>query len=149
MLEYSQSLQTRWGCWGIAVSDKGICRLGFGVPFIGPMSDLWREALTGYCQGIAIADDLPVDLDNLPSFTRRVLLACREIPYGKVFSYRQLAVYMGRPTAARAVGQALSRNPIPVIIPCHRVIAADGSLGGFSAGIDMKEKLLKSENSWQ
>lgn len=145
MIQYSQSLQTRWGCWSITVSEKGICRLAFGAPLAGPMHSPWREALSGYCQGIPIPDDLPIDLHGLPDFTCRVLLACRQIPYGKVVSYQQLAINMGRPTAARAVGQALGRNPIPIIIPCHRVIAANGKLRGFSAGLAIKEELLKTE----
>ena len=69
------------------------------------------------------------------------------IPYGEVRSYGRIARALRKPQASRAVGQACGRNPVPLVIPCHRVIAANGTLGGFSAGLDIKEKLLKLEQS--
>lgn len=91
--------------------------------------------------------DLPIDLSSLTPFQREVLAVTSRIPKGKVWSYRQVAQAMGRPKASRAVGQALGRNPIPIVIPCHRVIASDGSLGGYcgSAGLDIKRWLLRHE----
>jgi len=73
--------------------------------------------------------------------------ATRLIPYGETRSYLWVAVQIGKPGAARAVGQALGRNPLPVIIPCHRVIASDGGLGGFTGGLVMKRRLLELETS--
>ena len=88
-----------------------------------------------------------LNLEVLTPFQRRVLLATREIPYGSVVSYGQLAARIGRPKAARAVGNALGANPFPIAIPCHRVIRSDGSLGGFGSGIHLKQRLLDIENA--
>lgn len=78
-------------------------------------------------------------------FQQKVWAALRTIPYGQTVCYRDIAEMIGRPAALRAVGGANGRNPIPIIIPCHRVIAADGSLGGYSLGLDLKRKLLELE----
>lgn len=78
-------------------------------------------------------------------FERKVWLTLREIPYGETRTYRWLAGRLGRPSAWRAVGKALSRNPLPIIFPCHRIIESDGSIGGYSAGVDIKRRLLDFE----
>lgn len=78
-------------------------------------------------------------------FEKKVWLALKEIPYGETLTYKWLAEKIGKPNAFRAVGQALSRNPMPIVLPCHRVIESDGSLGGYSAGIDIKRRLLDIE----
>lgn len=91
--------------------------------------------------------DLPLDLGGVPDFRCRVLLETQRIPYGKTVSYGELAARIHRPKAARAVGGALARNPLALVIPCHRVLAGDGSMHGFSApgGIDTKVLLLRLE----
>ncbi len=92
--------------------------------------------------------EIPLSLLDLAScypLQRRVLLADRDIPRGRVSSYGALALRLGLPRAARAVGSALARNPFPIIIPCHRVVRSDGSLGGFGGGIGMKRTLLDME----
>lgn len=86
-------------------------------------------------------------LMNFPLFTRDVLTEVRKIPYGELKSYKWAAERLGT-RAYRAVGSALSKNPFPIIIPCHRVIRTDGKLGGFSAGIELKKKLLELEG-WE
>lgn len=86
-----------------------------------------------------------LDLHTATPFQRKVWEAARSIPYGQTRSYRWVAEKIGKPEAARAVGQALGKNPIPVIIPCHRVIASDGKLGGFALGLEMKRTLLRLE----
>lgn len=83
-----------------------------------------------------------LDFGEATSFQQSVWKATQTIPYGKTRSYAQLASQLGYDKAARAIGQALSKNPLPIIIPCHRVISSDGSLGGFSAGLDLKNYLL-------
>jgi methylated-DNA-[protein]-cysteine S-methyltransferase len=104
------------------------------------------EALLGrYVSGEEIHFTLPVDLSGLKPFTVRVLTEIRRIPYGKIASYGTIARSLGYSNAAQAVGQALKRNPIPIIIPCHRVVRGDCSLGGFGMGMDMKTKLLSLE----
>lgn len=80
-------------------------------------------------------------------FMKQVWAALQEIPYGKTASYGEIAERIGKPKAARAVGLANNRNPIPIIIPCHRVIGANGSLTGYAGGLDMKRKLLELEKN--
>jgi len=87
-----------------------------------------------------------LDLSGATPFQRMVWEATRLIPYGETRSYAWVAGQVNKPGAARAVGQALGRNPLPIIIPCHRVIRGDGSLGGFSNGLEVKERLLHLEN---
>jgi methylated-DNA-[protein]-cysteine S-methyltransferase len=93
--------------------------------------------------------DVPVDLSGVGPFVRKVCEAARQIPVGQTVTYADLANALGQPTAARAVGRALARNPIPLIIPCHRVLAAGGKPGGFSAfgGRATKAKLLAIEGA--
>jgi methylated-DNA-[protein]-cysteine S-methyltransferase len=78
-------------------------------------------------------------------FEKRVWTTLREIPYGETRTYKWLAERIGMPKATRAVGRALSKNPIPIILPCHRVIESDGSIGGYSSGVDIKRRLLELE----
>ena len=87
----------------------------------------------------------PVDLSEHPPFRRRALLAAREIPYGEVRPYAWVAAGAGKPGAARAAGQAMARNPLPLVVPCHRVVGSGGGLGGFGGGLDMKRRLLELE----
>ncbi|HEX9595787.1 MAG TPA: methylated-DNA--[protein]-cysteine S-methyltransferase [Anaerolineales bacterium] len=93
--------------------------------------------------------DLPVDLQALTDFQRRVLAATARIPRGQVMTYSQIAHQIGKPRAARAVGQALAHNPVPLLIPCHRVVASDGRLTGYSGGggIATKARLLQLEGA--
>lgn len=86
-----------------------------------------------------------IDLTQLYNFQKKVILIERQIPYGWVSTYGRLAKKLGHPGAARAVGTALARNPFPIIIPCHRVIRTDGSLGGFGGGWKLKRQLLERE----
>jgi len=88
---------------------------------------------------------VPVDLSSTPAFTRRVLERLRRIPYGRTETYGDVARAVGSPRGARAVGQAVGSNPVPVIVPCHRVLAAGGGLGGFGLGLDAKRTLLARE----
>ena len=89
----------------------------------------------------------PVDLTDATSFQRAVWRTAAHIPYGRVRSYQWIAARLGKPQAARAVGNALGANPVPLFIPCHRIVAADASLGGFSCGLQWKRRLLELEGS--
>lgn len=104
-----------------------------------------RTLLDRYLQGREVDFDIEVDISSLGTFTQNVLDELRNIPYGETRTYGWLAKKVGKPGAARAVGQALKRNPIPIIIPCHRIIRDDGTIGGFSMGINIKERLLALE----
>ena len=109
----------------------------------------WRnqlaQALEKYFAGQPVSfEDLPLDLQGSP-FHLQVWRELRKVPPGKTVSYQELARRLGKPKAARAVGQACGANPIPLIVPCHRVIAANGKLGGFSSGLERKRWLLEHE----
>jgi methylated-DNA-[protein]-cysteine S-methyltransferase len=101
--------------------------------------------LRRYMRGDSVDIDIPLDLTGLRPFTRRVLLEVKKVPYGEVASYGAIAERVGSPGAARAVGQAVGRNPVPIVIPCHRIVQADGSLGGFGMGLELKRRLLAIE----
>ena len=108
------------------------------------------ELSRAYFNGQAVGfDDVACDLPSAKTFTGRVLRACRGIPYSRTRSYSWLANAVGKPTGARAVAAALGRNALPLVIPCHRVIYANGSLGGFSApgGAEMKRRMLTIEGA--
>jgi methylated-DNA-[protein]-cysteine S-methyltransferase len=114
----------------------------------------WRRAEEPFAEALAQLDayfagrlrrfDLPLAPQGTP-FQREVWSALTAIPYGDTVSYRELARRVGRPLASRAVGAANGRNPIPIVIPCHRVIGADGSLTGFGGGLEIKRQLLALE----
>jgi methylated-DNA-[protein]-cysteine S-methyltransferase len=107
-----------------------------------------RNRLTAYADGEVVDfRDIAVNLEGWTAFQRRVLAALRCVGYGTTLSYADLASRAGSPGAARAVGQVMARNRLPIIIPCHRVLASGGAIGGFSApqGIALKERLLELE----
>lgn len=108
-------------------------------------TDRARRTLAEYFAGKEPAFDLALDLAEGSSFERRVWEATRLIRYGTVISYGALAARIGLPGAARAVGNALGKNPVPIVIPCHRVIQCDRSIGGFSSGLRWKRFLLELE----
>jgi methylated-DNA-[protein]-cysteine S-methyltransferase len=108
------------------------------------------DAITGLLSGAP--DDLttvPLDLDGVPEFHRRVYDVARAIPPGETRSYGEVAAALGEPGAAQAVGRALGNNPVPIVVPCHRVLAANGALHGFSApgGIETKRRMLALEGA--
>lgn len=105
-----------------------------------------QAELADYLAGRRRAFSLPVDWQLVGSdFVRRVLAACAAIPWGERRTYGELAAAAGAPQAARAVGNAMAANPLPIIVPCHRVVAAGGGLGGYSSGIWRKRWLLTLE----
>jgi methylated-DNA-[protein]-cysteine S-methyltransferase len=103
-----------------------------------------RRQLTEYFAGERREFDLPLKLSGT-EFQMSVLEALRQIPYGETTSYAEIAERIGRPKAVRAVGAANGRNPVPIIVPCHRVIGSHGELTGFGGGLDTKEALLRLE----
>jgi methylated-DNA-[protein]-cysteine S-methyltransferase len=108
--------------------------------------DLLAGQITAFFAGADVRFSLDLTrLDLCPEFQKRVLRAEHEIPRGRVSTYQRIAKRLGNAKAARAVGTALARNPFPIIVPCHRAIRSDGSLGGFQGGLEMKKALLKRE----
>ena len=105
-----------------------------------------RRAFSAYFAGGRPTPDVDVDLQDVRGFTREVLATLRRrVGFGRTISYGELAHLVGRPKSARAVGQAVGSNPVPILVPCHRVLASDGSLGGFGSGLARKRLLLKIE----
>ena len=151
-------VETAAGWVGIEISEDGVRRitlptknrnsalaeLGVEEQDLSPGSGL-GDRLRHYFVGQPVVFKDGIDLTGTTDFQKQVYEAACRIPYGETKSYGQLAEEIGRPGAARAVGQALGANPVPILIPCHRVVAADGGLGGFSGGIKTKEKLLAME----
>jgi methylated-DNA-[protein]-cysteine S-methyltransferase len=161
-----RTFQTPLGWTGLAYTDAAIVlverspagaadiqehvrlRLGDIVAQERPRDDVGESAarkLIEYHEGRRVRFDEPMDLSLVPPFTRRVLQATARIPYGEVRPYAWVAREVGKPRATRAVGQSLHINPLAPIIPCHRVIASDNTLGGYGGGLDMKRWLLRLE----
>lgn len=157
-------IDTDWGPFVCVSTDRGL--KGTLLPELGaPLVDQevarrWPDArrarscgaglrrrIRDYFKGRPVAFDAALDLSDITEFRRRVLEACRRIPYGQVGSYADLARAAGRPNATRAAGSAMANNPLPLIVPCHRVIRSDGTLGGFSSpqGVELKRRLLRHE----
>lgn len=109
-----------------------------------------KDKLSAYLAQDSTQLSLDVDLSALTDFQQRVLEEARRVPRGQVTTYSQIAKRLGMPKAVRAVGQALRRNPIPIVVPCHRVVASDGSLGGYGGEMSSqrKIKLLQLEGAW-
>jgi methylated-DNA-[protein]-cysteine S-methyltransferase len=112
----------------------------------GRLDDLRRE-LDEYFTGDRTRFDIKVDRALLGPFARKVLGRTSRIPYGKVSTYSEVAAAAGSPRASRAAGNALARNPIPIVIPCHRVLRSGGGLGGYAGGLDRKTRLLELEGA--
>jgi methylated-DNA-[protein]-cysteine S-methyltransferase len=105
-----------------------------------------RHQLEEYFDGKRLVFRLPLDFDQGTPFQRRVWHALLEIPYGQRVSYKDVAQTIGHPSATRAVGSANGANPLPIVVPCHRVVASGGTIGGYSGGLDVKTKLLELES---
>jgi methylated-DNA-[protein]-cysteine S-methyltransferase len=104
-----------------------------------------RRELEEYFARRRTGFDVPIDWRLVGPFQRRVLGACAAIPYGSVSTYRDMAATAGNPKASRAAGNALGANPMPIVVPCHRVLRSGGGFGGYTGGIDKKRTLLELE----
>lgn len=146
----------------IGLTEQGVCDLTFGQSserayrsaLLKRSPEVWRddtglapvsEELLAYFAGELTRFTVPLDLRQVTPFTARVLRETRKITFGRLSSYGALASRLGAPGASRAVGGALGRNPIPIIIPCHRVLAQGGRIGGFTGGLATKRALLGVE----
>jgi methylated-DNA-[protein]-cysteine S-methyltransferase len=148
----------------VAASERGFCRIvydaepeqeleqlsrAFGVRVLRSARpiDPARRQLDEYFEGKRRRFDLPLDVARLADFNRRVLRELGRVPYGEVVTYGELAARAARPRAARAVGAVMNRNPLPIVLPCHRVIGANGKLVGYGGGLERKEALLRLEGA--
>jgi methylated-DNA-[protein]-cysteine S-methyltransferase len=148
----------------VGVTDRGLCRVSFDPEPAGELDrlarqfgprvlrsphaiDRVRQELDEYFEGKRHAFDLALDLRAAPEFHQRVLAELARVEYGHTTTYGALAAQVGAPKAARAVGTVMNRNPVPIVLPCHRVVGASGSLTGYGGGLDRKEWLLRLEGA--
>ncbi len=148
----------------VAATDRGLCRIAydaepeqevdrlaraFGLRVLRTALpiDPARRQLDEYFEGKRRRFDLEIDVALLADFNRRVLKELARVPYGEVVTYGELAARAARPRAARAVGTVMNRNPLPIVLPCHRVIGANGKLVGYGGGLARKEALLRLEGA--
>ncbi len=158
---YYSRMKSPIGPLWVAVSQKGLVMVDWGTREFPPVdfdkNVSWviseqktadaRKQLTQYFDGHRTEFTIPLDLRTGTKFQQKCWNILTKIPYGETRSYAEVAKAAGRPAAFRAVGQANHHNPIPIVIPCHRVINADGKLGGYGGGLDMKEQLLSLERA--
>ena len=109
--------------------------------------DILSRQLDTYFKGAPESFDIPLDFTRGTDFQKLVWAVVRKVPYGQTTTYGQISQILGKPGAVRAVGAANGANPIPIVVPCHRVIQADGKLGGYSGGLDIKDALLRLEGA--
>ena len=162
MLHYALMDDTPVGLLGLAAGPAGLRRLDFiedEDQFVARLLRLFpdqpverssaldpvRRELEGYFKGKHFIFEAPVDLSAATPFQQQVLRELTKVPAGKVTTYSRLAARVGRPKAARAAGNAMHSNPVPIIVPCHRCLRGDGSLGGYGGGLWVKEWLLRLE----
>jgi methylated-DNA-[protein]-cysteine S-methyltransferase len=146
----------------VATTDRGLCQISFDpdqgldelsrvigrrVLRVPRRLEFVRRELDEYFEGRRTAFGLDVDITRVPDFQQLVLRELSHVPYGEVTTYGALASRVGKPRAARAVGGAMNRNPIPIVLPCHRVIGQSGSLVGYGGGLDRKRALLRLEGA--
>lgn len=162
LVKSSHVFATDWGWWGLQASARGIVRVVLPQPSrqqarkqldevrssAGPLAEEAARQIQEYLRGRRQHFTLPVDWELMSGFARLILEGCAQIAYGETISYAELARRAGHKRAARAAGQALGANLVPILVPCHRIICADGSLGGFSGGLETKRRLLELEGSW-
>jgi methylated-DNA-[protein]-cysteine S-methyltransferase len=147
----SRSVDTPIGTLGLVATEQGLANVRWSAKGLpddsSPLLDEAAAQLDAYFAGELTQFDLPLDLDGT-EFQRRCWLALATIPYGQTVSYGEQARRLGLgPASARAVGAANGQNPLPIVLPCHRVIGADGSLTGFGGGLDTKRFLLEHEGA--
>ena len=158
------TFKTDMGWIGISGSTDGLLRITLPQPSVHEVRQLLGDSVSRAIWSPQLFDDLmerlkvyfsghrttfpdKLDLSRATHFQREVWETTRLIPYGETRSYTWVAEQIKKPRAVRAAGQALGKNPLPIIIPCHRVVASDGKLGGFSGGVEMKRHLLSLETS--
>ena len=163
-VRYALMDDTPVGLIGLAAMPAGLQRLEYIAgedPFVVHLLTLYpgrpversnaldpvRRELERYFAGRRFTFETPVDLSSLTAFQQRVLQETARVPPGRYTTYSRLAAKAGRPRAARAAGNALHDNPVAIIVPCHRVLRGDGSLGGYAGGLAAKEWLLKHEGA--
>ena len=157
-----ETFETNWGWMAVLTSEKGLRRISLpqrtekeslALLGVNPITvsrsshDLEPiiSSIQKYFCGEPIKIHIPLDFTHVPTFFMKAWISCQKIPFGEKRSYGWIAMKSGNPKAARAAGQAMARNPFPIIVPCHRVILGDGSLHQYGGGLAMKSRLLDME----
>jgi AraC family transcriptional regulator, regulatory protein of adaptative response / methylated-DNA-[protein]-cysteine methyltransferase len=160
-MHYYSKVETTAGCFWIACSQTGITMISlaegssktfeaayrklFGIrPEQGEIPKSYTRAVMDAAAGRE-PKTVPVDLCKLTEFQKKVLNALRLVPRGEIRTYKELAALAGRPKAIRAVGNTMARNPVPLLIPCHRVVPSTGGVGNYGLGVQLKRELLSRE----
>lgn len=142
-------MDTLIGPLRVVASERGVSRVCFAgerLPIDDPSDHpLATQQLTEYFAGARREFTVPLDLHGVTAFRARVLRELARVPYGETTTYAELARAVGNPKAVRAVGSACATNPLPLFIPCHRVLRSDGALGGYRGGVEAKRYLLNME----
>jgi methylated-DNA-[protein]-cysteine S-methyltransferase len=146
-MDFYDSYQSPIGTLYLVFSGRRLTSIRFDRPSVraGRAPDPFRRELDAYFRGKLRAFTQEIHFTSGTEFEKRVWSAILDVPYGRTVTYKMLAEKVGSPRASRAVGQALARNPIPIVVPCHRVVESGGGLGGYSPGAGIKERLLKME----
>jgi methylated-DNA-[protein]-cysteine S-methyltransferase len=146
-MRFFDAFQSPLGPIYLTLAGNRLAGVSFGKPRLkhGKAPEALKRQLRDYFEGRLRVFRQSVDLEEGTDFERAVWRALLEVPYGETRTYKWLAERVGRPKATRAVGQALSKNPVPIVLPCHRIIESDGSIGGYSSGVDIKRRLLEME----
>jgi len=150
----------------VAASDRGVARISYSTEYdpaatLDELAGLYGRRVLRAPRAVAAAEreleeyfggrrqvfDLTLDLRGLPPFSVAVLDELVKVPYGATATYGELATRAGRPGAARAVGMVMNRNPVPIVLPCHRIVGASGSLVGYAGGLERKAELLRLEGA--
>ena len=163
---YYTAMRTPVGRLFVAATVAGLARVSFDASEASFVADLRKQLkmnvvksaekiadivsqLEAYFAGKRRAFDIPVDLSQATPFQRSVLMAARGVSMGQVTTYGEIAKRIGHPKASRAVGQALGHNPVPIVVPCHRVVSSGGGLGGYTGGLSIKRRLLEMEGAYK
>jgi len=164
-LRWTLMSDTPVGTLGLAASEAGLCQLSFVKNedrFLDQLLDVYgerpllhvpraldeaRRQLDRYFAGKRLEFGLDVDLSTVAGFSLKVLQATAKIPAGRVLTYTDVARRAGNARASRAAGNALHNNPVAIVVPCHRILRSDGSLGGYGGGLPIKEWLLEHEGA--
>ena len=159
-MTHTSTFETPWGQVTITASEKGVTSIDLSSQDraarqqpaesndeAASIVEEARTQLLAYIAGARREFSFPIDCSAGTPFQRKVWRAITRIPYGRVRSYQWVAMRVGGKQYARVVGMALGANPVPIVVPCHRIISHDGSLGGFSCGLPLKRRLLSLEGT--
>ncbi len=146
-MKFFDTFSSPLGTLYMTFSGKSLLEIAFKKPALkkGKAPESFKKQLSDYFDGGLREFKQNITMDEGTEFEKQVWLAIKDVPFGETKTYKWLAERLGTPGGSRAVGQALSKNPIPIVIPCHRIIESTGKIGGYSSGVDIKRRLLEME----